>query len=183
LHFGDFGNGAFHAIISASQRNFFNFVKKINRMLKERIIEKFTQILAAIPAEQQAALAAELAKMMPANEQADVDWRVGSGYDEEAKMIRISFSAKVNPILIQKYVNLSTALAQLIDCTSIEQLTSIHQTLALIEDGLEKPYTLALGMMPVLPLSDTMSILTFRIHSSPNALLSKQIEEEQAVLN
>lgn len=152
-------------------------------MLKERIIEKFIQVLASVPAEQQAALATELAKMMPANEQADVDWRVGSGYDEETKIIKISFSAKINPILIQKYVNLPIALTQLISCTPIEQIASIHKILTLIEDGLEKPYTLALGMMPVLPLSDMMSILTFSIHSLPNALLSKQIEEEQAVLN
>jgi hypothetical protein len=78
---------------------------------------------------------------------------------------------------------LSNALILFLDCTPKEQLSSIYQTLTLIQDGLEKPYTLALGKIPVLPLSNTVSILTFRIHSSPNATLSKQIEEEQAVFS
>jgi hypothetical protein len=159
------------------------FCKKTFIMLEERIIKKFTQILASIPTAQQEALATELAKMIPTDENTQVDWSIGSGYDEESQLMKISFSAKVNPSLIQKNLSLLPALALLIGCTPTEQLASIHQTLTLIENGLEKPYTLVLGMMPILPLSDTINIFTFRIHSSPNATLSKQIAEEQAVFN
>ena len=48
-------------------------------MLKEEIIKKFTEVLASIPQEQQEALASELAKMIPASSEADVDWGVGWG--------------------------------------------------------------------------------------------------------
>jgi hypothetical protein len=152
-------------------------------MLKETIIAKFTQVLAAIPQAQQDALAVELAKMIPATPDADVDWRIGSGYDQEEKLIRINFSAKITPIKIEQDIDLFSAITQLIDYTPAEQFASIYQILELITEGLEKPYALTLGMMPVLPLSDTMSVLTFRIKGIPNALLYKKIQEEEAILN
>jgi hypothetical protein len=46
-------------------------------MLKEEIIKKFAQVFASIPQEQQNALAIELAKMIPADENADADWKIG----------------------------------------------------------------------------------------------------------
>jgi hypothetical protein len=152
-------------------------------MLKEDIIKKFTQVLASVPQEQQDALAVELAKMIPATSEADVDWRIGSGYDQEEKLIRINFSAKVTPIKIEQSIDLFSAIALFIDCTPAEQFASIYRILELIMKGLEKPYTLTLGIMPVLPLSDTMSVLTFRIKGIPNALLIKEIEKEEAILN
>ncbi|GAB4194696.1 MAG: hypothetical protein OHK0057_23400 [Thermoflexibacter sp.] len=73
-------------------------------MLKEEIIKKFIQVFASIPQEQQDALAIELAKMIPADENADVDWNVSWGYNLSKEEVGVSVWLKIVPAIQSKQI-------------------------------------------------------------------------------
>jgi hypothetical protein len=151
-------------------------------MLKERIIEKFTQILAAIPAEQQAALAAELAKMMPANGQADVDWRVGWGYDIDKDEVGVGISLKIVPATPStQAIPLIDLLTNAVNMGKEEQLLKLKEALDIALDDILLDRIIT--FLPSVYFAEVTSAVHFSFRGEPSAQARQYGEQKREALS
>jgi len=135
-------------------------------MNKQNILQKFGQVLAYIPQEEQEKLAKELSKIIPQSAKSLLDWRATWAYNFDVNQIEVKFHIKVQSFYHSKENYLGEILPQFFVSESL---------LASSEDVLEKlilegvsPYHLSCWQ--VVFLEDHTAFLRFSIIANlPNA--------------
>jgi len=146
-------------------------------MLKETIIKKFRQILASVPAEQQNALAVELAKMIPTDESADVDWSVGWGYDTSKDEIGVGISLKIVPATQSiKEESLLSLLSDAVNMGKEEQLLKLEEALDIVLNDIIAG--IRISFLPSIYFAEATSALHFSFRGEPT-LEARQYGEQK----
>jgi hypothetical protein len=150
-------------------------------MLKETIIAKFTQVLAAIPQAQQDALAVELAKMTPATPDADVDWGIGRGYNTEKDELDVGISLKIVPAKSSmQEIPLLNLISNAVYLGKEEQLFLLEETLsmALVHIVSNRQFHCS----PALYLTESIASVRFRFWGNPSEEAKIFGEEKRKVM-
>jgi len=136
-------------------------------MLKENIIDKFRQIFACVPAEQQNTLATELAKMIPTDESADVDWSVGSGYDLDKDEVGVTVSLKIVPARqSQQEITLMDLVANAVNMGKEAQLLVLEDALDIVLVHIIANRKMV--HIPALALTETIFAIHWRFWGEPS---------------
>jgi hypothetical protein len=148
-------------------------------MLKETIIAKFTQVLAAIPQAQQDALAVELAKMIPATPDADVDWSVSWGYYMEKDEVGVTISLKIVPARESETEKLLLAdlMTNLVNKGKENQLLDLSEALDIVLDDINSDKKMT--ATPALALTETTFAIRLRFWGAPSEKAKIDAEHEK----
>jgi hypothetical protein len=142
------------------------------------ILEKFEQILAHISQEEKQKLASELAKIVPATSEAEVDWRVGWGYLTTTDEIQVDISMKIAPAVQSNSLDtLQNYFSNLLSTAHQKGLISLEEGLNHILNDTEKPYKIV-TLIPTLYLTIEVATLHFSFKASAKENL-KYIGEEK----
>ncbi|MCU0394182.1 MAG: hypothetical protein MUE81_23985 [Thermoflexibacter sp.] len=148
-------------------------------MLKENIIKKFTQVFASIPQDQQNALATELAKMIPATPDADVDWGVSWGYYIDKAEVNVGISLKICPAIhSEKEKTLTDLLADVVSRARENQLSDLDEALDIVLNDIN--FVKKMTHTPVLALTENTSAIRLRLWGTPSekAKMNEQHQKE-----
>lgn len=153
-------------------------------MLINTITHKLFIIFSTIPEEQKQIFVAELSKIRHTNTASDTaDWRIGSGFDQEKELLQVNFTISIASHKLKEKIDLAVFFADLMLLTPQTQLELIDTALTTITEGIEKPYHLELGNMPVVAIDEKTTIIKFKITGQPSKKLQMQIQADELVLH
>jgi hypothetical protein len=129
-------------------------------MLKETIIAKFTQVLAAIP-------------------QADVDWSVSWGYYMEKDEVGVTISLKIVPARESETEKLLLAdlMTNLVNKGKENQLLDLSEALDIVLDDINSDKKMT--ATPALALTETTFAIRLRFWGAPSEKAKIDAEHEK----
>lgn len=143
---------------------------------------KFAQIFANVAPEKAEALAKELAKIVPAMPEAEIDWRVGWGYLVATDEIQIDISIKGTPaIQSESGSDLESSFNHILNFSNQKGLFVLSEGLEhLLKDTLT-PYKIG-TLVPTLYLTNQMAAVHFSLKAFAKDSVKHIGEEKRKAL-